>query len=346
MLFKYIATLYAKHLFFILLALVSFFVFFDYILTVKKLPDATNLRLLYASFKAMEALEVLWQLSVIFAFITAWISLVKSNALVSFYSLGYSKKALMLPFITVFGAIYLLMAGLQLTTFSLSKDKASQIRSYGAVGSVTTDIFFKYDDNYVYMKKLSPLQQTAQNIRIFEFDKDSKLRVIEAKEAYFDDDYWMMPQVKITQQIDAKVTVSHHENYASLHRFKPRVLESVYESGSGFTLKDALDAVTLLTSQGVKTDKIRAIIYNKVITPLFALVLILIYFHKLPKHARFSNLTLATTVFTLVGLISWGVLFAIYKITVTGVVNPEIGMIAPIVVMALYLLILVKKSKL
>jgi len=343
MLFKYIASLYAKHLFFILLALVSFFVFFDYILTINKLPDASNLQMLYISFKAMEGVEILWQISMIFAFITSWVSLVRSNALVSIFSFGYSKKAVIAPFLGVFALCYVVMIFIQMTEFSYAKDRASQIRSHGAIGSVTKDIFFHYDGNYVYMKRLYPLQQRAEDLRIFTADED-KFLVIYAKEAFYDNNQWLMPEVEYVTLSDQKVVTKSEENFISLHNFKPRVLETVYESGSGFTIIDAFLALEILFAQGVNTDRVRAVIFNKILTPFFVLILMVIYFYKLPLHARFGNLALVTTVFITVSLFIWGVIFALFKLTSTGAISPEIGMIIPLVAMLSYMTYLLKKK--
>jgi lipopolysaccharide export system permease protein len=345
MLFNYIFKLYAKHLFFILLALVSFFVFFDFILNVKKLPDASNLQMLYVSFKTMEALDVLWQLSLVFAFITSWIALVKSNALVSFYALGYKKRAVAAPFIAIFFIAYLSMIALQTTDFSYAKDKAKQIRSNGALGSVTKDIFFKYDDNYVYMKQLFPLQKKANGIRIFQTLQDFEVKIIHANEAFFEGDAWRLPNVTISYVEDFKVTSQEFENYITLEGFKPKVLESVYEEGTGFTIIDAVDAAKLFFTQGIKTDRIQAVLMQKIFTPFFALILILIFIQKLPVHARFSNLTVTTTFYITLTLIFWGALFALYRISLTGVVAPQTGIVLPLVVMIFIMLTLYYLSR-
>ncbi|MGM0534078.1 MAG: LptF/LptG family permease [Campylobacterota bacterium] len=332
MLFAYLFKLYAKHLFIILSALVLFFVAFDYILTVKKLPGASNLQLLYVSFKFMEALETLWQLSMVFAFLTTWMRLVKTNTVVSLYALGYGKKDLLLPFVTVFVIMYVLMTAVQMTEFSYAKDKAGQIRSHGTLTTITNDMFFKYDDSYVYFKKMQPLQKTATSVRIFE-TSGQHLQIIQAQEAYFEDNSWVLPQATLQTIEEGRVVHKQLNNYRTLHEFKPKILESVYEAGTGFSLRDALSALTMLQTQGVNTKKIRAILYNKLLQPFFVLLLILIFFQKLPLHPRFVNLSFALTVSIVTALFVWGVLFGVFRVTLSSGTTPEMLMLTPLVVL-------------
>lgn len=343
MLFRYIFKLYAKHLFFILFALVAFFVFFDYILNVNKLPDATNLQLLYVSFKTMEALDILWQLSIVFAFITSWIALVKSNALVAFYSLGYKKRAVLFPFAVLFLICYILMLGLQTTGFSYAKENAQKIRKEGTLGSYTTNIFFKYNDKYVYIEFLYPLQKKAQNIRIFESLNAFDIRIINAKVAYFQEDEWLMPEVEVTYNENFKVSNQSLQNYITLKGFKPKVLENVYENATGFSISDAMNAIKLFSTQGIKTDKIRAILYNKFFIPFFGLFLMILYARKMPLHARFSNLALATTMYIIITLIVWGIFLTLYKFTINGALLPEISILSPLFFMLFFILLFNKK---
>ncbi len=344
MLFKYLSLLYLKHIFFILFALVLFFVGFDYILSVNDLPEATNLRLLYVSFKGMEAVETLWLLSLVFAFITSWIALVRANSIVSFFSLGYKKRHLLLPFVTIFALCYGVVAFLHTTEFSYAKDKSKQIRNLGLLGSVTSFMFFKYDDNYVYIERLFPLQKKAVNIRIFKVKKNRPFQVIEAPQAFFNENHWVLPNAKMIMIKGEKVATQSVRNHRSLKGFKPKVLESVYENGAGFSLSDAYHAINLLRDQGVKTDKIRAIVYHKLLIPFFALFLIGIFFYKLPLHLRFANLTVTLSFYVVTTLFTWGVFLALYKVSVTGVVTPEVGIILPLAALLSYLIYVSRKS--
>ena len=99
--FRYISYHYLKYFFVILTALVLFFVGFDYMGQADKLSDSANLVLIYLVYKSFFAIDTLVPLSLIFAMIATKIYLIRSNALVSFYSLGYSRIDVLKPFVVV-----------------------------------------------------------------------------------------------------------------------------------------------------------------------------------------------------------------------------------------------------
>jgi len=89
--FKYISYHYIKYFFVILVALVFFIVGWDYMLDADRLSKSANLLLIYIVYKTFFAIDMLLPLALIFGMITTKVYLIRSNALVSFYSLGYSK---------------------------------------------------------------------------------------------------------------------------------------------------------------------------------------------------------------------------------------------------------------
>jgi len=345
MLFKYIASLYAKHLFFILLALVSFFVFFDYVMVVKHLSNAVNLQLLYISLKAMEALDMLWMLALVFAFLTSWLSMVKSNALVSLYAMGYKIKYLLFPFVVIFLACYTFILILHTTEYSYAKDKSKQIRSYGMFASASANLFFKYKDKYVFFQYLLPLQQKALNIRILSV-ANGEISIIKSKEAFFTNNQWILPEASMITIEDNKVISNKMNDYSTLSGFKPKVLESVYEVGSSFSIEDALNALVMLQEQGLQTNKIRSVLYSKMFVPLYFLILILIFFNKLPIHNRFSNTAAVLIVYLLIVLFLWGFLFVLQKLALTSVLDPEIALLLPLFILMCYTAVSFYRKKL
>ena len=97
--FKYISFHYIRYFFIILLALVMFLVGFDYMGSTEKLDISANLLLIYVVYKTFYAVDMLLPLSLVFAMISTKLFLIRSNALVSFYSLGYSRADILKPFI-------------------------------------------------------------------------------------------------------------------------------------------------------------------------------------------------------------------------------------------------------
>ena len=99
--FRYISIHYLKYFSVILIALVLFMVGFDYMGNADKLDMSANLVVIYLVYKSFYAVKLLLPLSLIFAMISTKILLIRSNALVSFYSLGYSRVDILKPFVVV-----------------------------------------------------------------------------------------------------------------------------------------------------------------------------------------------------------------------------------------------------
>ena len=88
----------------------------------------------------------------------------------------------------------------------------------------------------------------------------------------------------------------------------------------------------------MNSDKIRAVIYNKIIVPLFALALALILFFKLPFHARMISFGLVIASSLGATFVIWGILFGLNQMGQNGVLIPEITAILPIVLLWIYAL--------
>lgn len=110
--FKYIALHYLKYFFIILGALIMFLVGFDYMASAEELSKSANLLLIYLVYKSFYAIDMLLPLSLVFAMISTKIYLIRSNALVSFYSLGYSRRDVLRPFVVVASLIIFLFISL------------------------------------------------------------------------------------------------------------------------------------------------------------------------------------------------------------------------------------------
>ena len=110
--FNYIALHYIKYFLIILVALSLFFVGFDYMGNVDKLHISANLLLIYFVYKTFFAIDMLLPLSLVFGMISTKIFLIRSNALVSFFSLGYSRNDVLRPFVVVSVVITMFFVGL------------------------------------------------------------------------------------------------------------------------------------------------------------------------------------------------------------------------------------------
>ena len=152
--FKYVSVHYLKYFFIILTALVLFLVGFDYMENANKLSSSANLVLIYLVYKAFFAIDMLLPLSLIFAMISTKILLIRSNALVSFYSLGYTRVDILRPFVVVSTSIIILFIALHaLPSFSRADEFSNNIRKHAQYLSPTRNLFFTYKNQYVYFSK-------------------------------------------------------------------------------------------------------------------------------------------------------------------------------------------------
>ncbi len=343
MLTKYLTISYLKNLFFIFIALLLFFVGLDYVLNVKNLPNSANLQTLYIMYKSFYAADLLLPISIIFAMIATKIQLIRSNELVAIYSLGYSKKEVLKPLFFTSLFIVLLSIFLHTTPFSYAYQNAENIRKYGVISNSTTNLFFKYNDSYIFFKKLFPIQKKANDIRIFEVSNQRLKKIIKAKEANFINNSWKIKNATIIENLNQKIDIKKNQNLTLLKGFKPKILDSVYEGKTSFSIVDALYAIKLLKEQKIDIKKIKAALYAQIFYPLFAPFLMIIIFYFVPITQRVFSLTLFSFGAIIFTLFIWGLFFTLMRLSFVGVLAPEISTILPILLLAIIASIFYKK---
>jgi len=347
MFFKYVALHYVKHMLIILLGLSGLFTGLDYLINSSSLTSF-NIKILYAFLKWQKALNLLYPLAIIFGAIWTYISFVKNHTLSSFYALGVTRKELLKPFLVVSISTYLLFLMLNFTSFSTANDTANRVQENQYGVSKTEDLFFKYDDNFVYINTLIPQRYKIENLIIFKMKNDEVIETFTAKEAWYNIYEWVAFDVikksKVTdkngnQYLKVEKIVRLH----TLKDYQPKILKSIYD-GKELTLDAAISAKRLLTNQGLSTEALRADIYGKIVLPLFSIALIIILILSFPFHARYMNIS-ATSMKALGGtLFTWGILFALHRIGENGTIMPELAIILPVVLLFLYALYTYKES--
>ena len=337
--FRYIAFHYLKYFFVILIALVMFTVGFDYIQNAPKLPDSANLVLLYLMYKSFFAVDTMLPLSLIFAMIATKIFFIRSNALVAFYALGYSKTDVLKPFVVVSSLMIVLFISLHTTSFARAQEYAKNIRTTSQHLQPTSNLFFTFSDQYVYFGKLLPLQQRAEDIRIFRVKANALHEVLVAKSAEYRDGYWYIKEVDLIRKPDVLsfanegIAIEKKNDLKLLKDFKPKILDQVYEGKVNFTIIDAIDAFRLLYDQNVNTDRIKSALYKIFIYPFFVPCLVVIIFFFVPISSRFLNLSLFSFGAILATLIMWGMMFMLIELSNNKTIPSEIGIVMPIVIL-------------
>ena len=143
------------------------------------------------------------------------------------------------------------------------------------------------------LKVITIRKKKAEDIHIFKVLDNDVIETIIADKAYFKDDKWYVINAKIvTKPKDlnpetSKIEIKYEESLNTLEGFKPKILDNVYDNKSDFSILDAISAIKLLKEQGIKTDKIRSILYNLTVVPFFIIPFILLIFAYASLNSRF-----------------------------------------------------------
>ena len=338
--FKYISFHYIKYFIIILLALVLFLVGFDYMGSSEKLNISANLLVIYLVYKTFFAIDMLLPLSLVFAMISTKIFLIRSNALVSFYSLGYSRVDILRPFVVVSTIIIVLFISLHsISNFARADEFAKNIRKNAQYLSPTRDLFFTYKDKFVYFSKMLPLQESAEDVRVFSIKNNSLKEVLVASKARYKDDSWHIDKADIItkpNEVNFKslgIKVTELNNLEILQGFRPKMLDQVYEGKVNFSIKDAIDAYMLLSAQNINIDTIKSALYKIFIYPFFVPSLVVIIFFFVPISVRFLNVSLFSFGAIISSLMIWSFLFTLIELSNHKTIPAEVGIVLPEIIL-------------
>ena len=347
MFFKYVIFHYVKNMLIILLGLTGLFTGLDFLMNGSSLTSF-NMKILYAFSKWQESLNLLYPLAIIFGAIWTKISFIKQNTEASFYALGVTRKEFSKPFLLIAILTYLFFVGLNFTSFATAHDTSKMIeqKQYGI--SKTEDLFFKYNNSFIYIETLIPKRYKMEKLTIFKMKDNQVVETFTAKEAWYNIHEWVaLDAIKKSKRIDDKgdsyLKVEEIPLLHTLKNYQPKILKSIYD-GKELTLSESFMSYPLLKNQGLSTDSLRADIYSKVIMPLFSIALLMILLFSFPFHARYMNIT-ATSMKALGGtLFTWGILFALQGMGANGTFLPELVIILPIFFLFLYAFYTLKQS--
>jgi lipopolysaccharide export system permease protein len=256
------------------------------------------------------------------------------------HAFGYSKKKLFIPVLLVALLSYALFTFLHTTEFSYAKDKGNLLLENKRGAYDVNDLFFKYNDTFVYIKKLDPIHKVIEDITIFKIEGHEVRYTINAPYASFDEKEWDAKDATLKTHIYdegglAKYKVEHLKSIKTLKGYKPKIMESLYE-GKALNIVDAVNTWKLLRTQKLNSDRIRASFYSKIVVPLFSIALLLILFFKLPFHARMMNTGAVIALSMGVTFVIWGILFGLGQMGVNGVISAESATILPVLLLWIY----------
>ena len=104
------------------------------------------------------------------------------------------------------------------TSFARADENAAGIRKNAKQMQPTENLFFTYGDQYVYFGHLYPLQQRAEDVRVFRIQEGHLHEVIIADHALYGGEYWhisdarMLRKPKVPQAGGAGIEIVEHQN--------------------------------------------------------------------------------------------------------------------------------------
>ena len=339
--FFYIAQQYAKNLLMMLVAITGTVTLVDYLHDAARLSGAGNQTILYLFYTWQFRLAQFYPLAIAFAAIVTYMSLVRANLFVSLYGFGYTKRQLLIPFVLPAWILYLLMLLLQSGEFAYAKERAWAIAHHVQSVRVAEDLFFKYNDAFVYVKHLDPIRKVLSEVTVFETNGTDVVNAVILERALFDGEYWvaddalMMRKRYNAQHHLQGFTREHTGRYRFLKGYRPKVIELIYE-GDSLSLLDALHTYSVLEKQGLDTVKIKASLYSRAVLPLFALAMMMILFLKSSYHSRYMNPERVWLLYLGGTLSVWGILYALYSLSSGGVLSAEIAIVLPVLLLLGY----------
>ncbi|RUM61760.1 MAG: permease, partial [Sulfurimonas sp.] len=205
---------------------------------------------------------------------------------------------------------------------------------------------------YVYFGELFPLQERAEDIRIFTIKNGALTQVVTATGADYRAGYWHVKGAHIIQKpsdvsfdTSEGIAIKSDEQLKLLKGFRPKILDQVYEGKVDFTITDAMDAMILLQSENLSIDKIKSALYKIFVYPFFVPAVIVVIFFLVPISNRFMSISLFTFGAILATLMIWVLLFSLIELSNNKVIPSEVGIILPIVILWLSAAVIWQKNR-
>ena len=339
--FKYLSFQYIKNFLIISFGLTFAAVFINFLQHVTKI-EGFNRKILYFFYNFEDYLAFIYPIALVFGAVFTFYNLILKNHLLAFYSFGFKPKQILKPFLVVSLFIYLIFIALNFTDFAYANNNAKSILDNKERYSSMDNLFFKYNNFFVYAKELDVVNKKFMDVTLYNI-KDSKLNsLMHFKSAKFANKKWIAKDVEIKKlnYLNGKpqgYEVSHKDSLEILKGYFPKVIELLYQ-GKRMSINDGYRAFKLLKKQNIDITKVKSALYSKIVMPLFAPLLILLIFRFTPINRRFLNrgrYLLATVGVTLV---IWSLLYSVNMLGLSGAINPDYGQ--PVVILILLILTL------
>ncbi len=334
MYFWYILKNYIKNFLITLFAFAFLFVLVDYSFNFSKLPNSSNLQILYLFYMFIYAIFLIYPLALVFGFLLTLNKMIKFNELVSFYSLGFTPFKVLKPFLVLCFSVFLLMIYLQSNKLAYVNQYAKAIKNNMQLRN--KNIFLTFNDNVVYIKELNPIIKKAYDLKVFVLKNNELVKIITTKEASFIDNKWQSKLSKVLILNKDKWIVTYKKNLSFLENFKPKILSNL-KSLNNISFYDAYIAIKYF--KNIDLNRILSIVFFKIFTPLSLIVLIMILFIIAPIHIRLSNIAIFMIKSVTFSIVIWGGELLLFKFTKQGVL-PYYALALPFGILVVLFIIL------
>ena len=159
-------------------------------------------------------------------------------------------------------------------------EKNAQILKISSTDSVVSQEFksgfwIKDGTSFVNIENVLP-DSTLEDIHIYEFDKDFKLRtIVNAKEGIFQDGQWKLNQISLTLLKDGKVTSTTIDNGNWKSLIRPEMMNALIISPEKMSTINLAKFINYLKLNNQKVTRYEIALWEKLIHPIMPLVMLI-----------------------------------------------------------------------
>jgi lipopolysaccharide export system permease protein len=336
--FRYLSYHFFKNFIIISFGLTFAAVFIDFIQYINKI-EGFNRKVLYFFYNFEDYLFFIYPIALVFGALFTFYTLVLKNQLLALFSFGFNRGNLIKPFLVVSFLVYAIFIALNFTDFAYANNNARAILDNKDRFASMKNLFFKYNNSFVYAKNLDIAQKRFDDVTLYNI-KDEKLdSLLHFKSAKFANGKWIAKDVKIKtlKYKDGKPTgykLSYKDSLEILKGYFPKVIKLLYQ-GKRMSLDDGYRAYRLLKMQNIDSTKVKSALYSKLVMPLFAPFMIAMIFLFTPVNRRFLSRGRYLLYSVGATLIVWSILYSANMLGLSGAIDPDFGQPLIILVLAI-----------
>jgi len=163
---------------------------------------------------------------------------------------------------------------------SPNSEKNAQQLKISSTDSVVTKEFksgfwIKDGRSFVNIENVLP-DSTLEDIHIYEFDKDFKLRtIVNAKQGMFEDGQWKLNNISLTNLGNDKVTLTNIENGNWKSLIRPEMMNALIISPEKMSTINLAKFINYLQLNNQKVTRYEIALWEKLIHPIMPLVMLI-----------------------------------------------------------------------